>query len=121
MKILVAFDVDNTLIVHNDAPVLACKYCVCHNNVMSSWGCKCCRLSETGNLKVVNVLKALAEFDNIDVMVWSGGGKAYAELWGRRLGLPDKVTYSAKTTLIRPDMAFDDMETFSNADRVVII
>lgn len=78
-KIIVAFDVDGVLIrnepgnrVHgvpsnNDVPIV-------HQ---------------------VNLLQVLSTYKNIRIVVWSGGGKQYAETWGRRLGLDKFVWYYA--------------------------
>ena len=80
-KIIVAFDVDGTLVKNigedrehgvpnnNDAPIV-------HN---------------------VNALHILARMKNVRIVVWSGGGKQYAETWGSRLGLDASVwRYASK-------------------------
>jgi hypothetical protein len=42
------------------------------------------------------------------VIVWSGAGKDYARLWGRRLFLPDDVEYMEKPTGSNASICFDD-------------
>jgi predicted HAD superfamily phosphohydrolase YqeG len=90
----VAFDVDETLIDENDQP---------------KW-------------EIRSLLVTLYEL-GCDVIVWSGGGKEYAEMWGRRLFLPEDITYLDKPiksynegkeigdTAGIVDIAFDDMST----------
>ncbi len=62
---------------------------------------------------IVDMLKTLSKFKNVKIVVWSGGGKQYAEQQGRRLGLDEYVwRYASKTehTTIQPDIAFDDIQ-----------
>ena len=49
------------------------------------------------------------------IIIWSGGGKDYAEMWARKLGLdrpPYDVVCSEKTkeasAELKPDICFDD-------------
>lgn len=45
----------------------------------------------------INTLIVLSTYKNIRIVVWSGGGKQYAETWGRRLGLDKYVwRYASK-------------------------
>jgi phosphoserine phosphatase len=44
---------------------------------------------------IVAMLNTLNRFKNVRVVVWSGGGKQYAETIGRRLGLKG-VAYTSK-------------------------
>lgn len=84
----VAFDVDGTLIDTKDRP---------------RW-------------EVINMLKAFRPMANI--IVWSGSGKDYAEMWVRRLFLEEYVdVIQAKPTALgrppfqhRADLTFDDQE-----------
>ena len=62
-KIIFAFDVDGTLIEGDD----------------------------TIYEPIVDMLKTLAKFKNVRIVVWSGGGNRYAETIARRLGLDDYV------------------------------
>lgn len=91
--VVVAFDVDGTLITSN------------HPYGQSDF--------EEPVLAINNLLRILSKFKNIKIVVWSGGGKEYAEMWGRRLGLDEYVwRYASKTEWrgIRPDIAIDDIQ-----------
>ena len=62
---------------------------------------------------IIQLLKTLAKFKNVKIVVWSGGGKEYAERWGRLLELDDYVwKYASKTEHpeIQPDIAIDDIQ-----------
>jgi phosphoserine phosphatase len=86
----VAFDVDLTLIDHEDRPLY-------DNIVFLRW------FVDKG----------------YDVIIWSGGGVSYAEMWARKLGFEGKVRVVAKGS--EPvHLAFDD-EEFSLADCTVIV
>jgi hypothetical protein len=88
-RLLVGFDVDGTLIDGKDKP----------------------------REDIVEILRLLSKY--CDIMVWSGGGQQYAETIGRRLNLPEEVSYQAKTSGVYPDVAFDDVESFILADKVI--
>jgi len=105
-KLVVAFDVDGTLI-ENGAWL---------SGVMIP------------NDRIVTLLKTLASFKNIDVVVWSGGGKAWADKAVDSLDLNKyvKATYSKNCTGkspdgktwyfepdIKPDIAIDDIQACS--------
>lgn len=77
-KLVVAFDVDGTLLDENGDP----------------------------RDEVVGLLVLLAEF--CDIVVWSAGGQQHAEEAGEELGLGDSVRYAAKNNQLHPDIAFDD-------------
>lgn len=87
--ILVAFDVDGTLIDEDDEP----------------------------RSDIVTMLFLLDKYCKI--MVWSGSGVEYARMWGARLCLPDDVMYASKTENIVPDVAFDDVQTFSKGLAII--
>lgn len=79
-EFVVAVDVDNTLIGHE-------------NRV---------------NWDVVDLIRALSNLGAI-VVVWSGGGKQYAEMWARRLGLEPFVDeFRAKDKSLNPTFTVDD-------------
>ncbi len=62
---------------------------------------------------VIQLLKTLSGFKNIKIVVWSGGGKQYAERWGRLLDIDEYVwKYASKTEheAIKPDIAIDDIQ-----------
>ena len=78
IKQKIAFDCDLTLITHDDRPI--------YDNI--------------------NVLRWVLAH-NYDVIVWSGGGLSYAEMWVRRLGLEGLVRVIEKGSE-EVDIAFDD-------------
>lgn len=83
-ELLIAFDVDGTLINFDDTP----RYDIIELLYSFHWaGCK--------------------------VMVWSGGGKDYAQHWCDKLGLSPNIISSKFQPLYqeedyKPDIAFDD-------------
>lgn len=93
-KLIVAFDVDGTLIV-DDVP----------------------------QVPIINTLQVLSKLTkNVRIIVWSGGGKDYAEMWGRRLGLDEYVwKYMQKDRNVFPDIAFDDQQAFALAENNIIV
>lgn len=87
--VVVAFDVDGTLITSDENEPAQ-------------------RLE-----RQIELVKILAHMKNVKVVVWSGGGKDYAAQWGRSIGLDDYVwKYASKTEWgeIRPDIAIDDIQ-----------
>jgi hypothetical protein len=83
--IVIAFDVDGTLIDEGDVQYF----------------------------QIIHMVKVLAKFKNVKIVVWSGGGKQYAEQQGRLLGLDEYVwKYASKTEheTIQPDIAIDDIQ-----------
>lgn len=83
--IRIAFDVDGTLIkktINGDVP----RY------------------------DVIAILLQFVAWGNT-VFVWSGGGTDYAEMWVRKLGLPQEVrVIEKKKDTYDIDLAFDDQE-----------
>lgn len=89
-KYTVAFDVDGTLITNT-------------GNVHP----------DVSNEKIVELLKILSSFKNVRIVVWSGGGKEYAERWVRLLGLEDYVWKCASKMEheeIQADLTIDDIQ-----------
>lgn len=83
-KIIIAYDVDGTLIRNTQEPAER-THGVPHND-------------DVPIVHQINTLMVLSTFKNVKIVVWSGGGKQYAETWGRRLGLDKYVwRYAAKT------------------------
>jgi len=74
----IAFDVDMTLIDEHDRPIY-------HNINLMLW------FVDRG----------------YDVIMWSGGGVSYAEMWARKLGFEDVVRIVEKGKE-EVDIAFDD-------------
>lgn len=59
---------------------------------------------------VVEFLKSFAKA-GAEIVVWSGGGKEYAETWSRRLGIEEYVAFCAsklEANLLDVDIAVDD-------------
>lgn len=80
-QFILCVDVDGTLITNNDPDRV--------HGVPSK--------DEVPHVPIINTVMVLSTFKNIKVVVWSGGGKQYAETWGRRLGLDDYVwRYASK-------------------------
>lgn len=63
VKYILAFDVDGTLISKSDEAYD----------------------------DIVSLIRIFSRFKNVRVCMWSGGGKNYAETWGRRLGVEEYV------------------------------
>lgn len=95
-KTIIAFDVDGTLIDENGEPY---------------W-------------RITELLRILSRFKNIEIVVWSGGGKSYAESIVRKLNLEKYVKRcESKNHLgkdangkhlfepdLKPDIAIDDIQ-----------
>lgn len=79
-KVIVAFDVDGTLIRQAEGSTPG----IVNNDSLPI-------------VHIINTLQVLSTFKNVRIVVWSGGGKQYAETWGRRLGLDQYVwRYASK-------------------------
>ena len=77
---IVAFDVDGTLIDYEDNP----------------------------RHTIIDLLKRHSEQGDY-VIVWSGGGKEYAQRWVTRLGLDEYVNkVLPKSWPVHPDLTYDD-------------
>lgn len=88
-RIVIAFDVDGTLITNTGAT------------------------PDIANERIVELLKTLASFKNVLIVVWSGGGKRNAMRWVSLLGLKDyvwKIDSKLNHEAIRPDIAIDDIQ-----------
>lgn len=62
---------------------------------------------------IIQTLRVVSKWKNVKVVVWSGGGKEYAERWVRLLSLEKYVWKCASKTEwkdIRPDIAIDDIQ-----------
>lgn len=101
-KITIAFDVDGTLI----------KEKIGKGN------------SPIPNERIRSLLIALSSFKNVRIIVWSGGGEAYARMVAAQIGIREYVdNYASKNHAgkdeagkhifspdIRPDIAIDDIQ-----------
>lgn len=94
-KIVIAFDVDGTLIDENDHI----------------------------NKPIFALIQLMHWTKNVTVVVWSGGGADYARTVVNRLGLSSYVDHiwDKLTPNQHVDIAFDDQQAFSLADKKVIV
>lgn len=80
-KVIFAFDIDGTLI-KNGSPDRQ------HGTVNED---------DVPRVSWINTLQVLSTAKNVRIVMWSGGGKQYAEMWGARLGLDKYVwRYASK-------------------------
>lgn len=103
-EIIIAFDVDGTLITNE-----------------SGLG------QETLNLPVYNLMFILSAMKNTRIIVWSGGGKEYAEQIVQKYGISKivdacygKHEYDESIDG-HVDIAIDDQHEFSMADKNLIV
>lgn len=103
-QIIIAFDVDGTLISNE-----------------SGLG------QERLNIDVYAIMVLLSKMKNTKIIVWSGGGKDYAEQIVRKYGLTKYVTACHakqeydETIDGKVDIAFDDQHEFSLADKNIVV
>lgn len=114
-RIIVAFDVDGTLVQH-------------HDNTQVEPGVISAKRDSVPIVHQINTLQVLSTYKNIRIVVWFGGGKAYAEAWGRRLGLDKYVWYYASklehpTIKAQCDLliAIDDIQATRLGDANLIV
>lgn len=112
IKTIIAFDIDGTLITNADEERV--------HGVVSE--------SEVPHEDIVAMLKTLSRFKNVKIVVWSGGGKQYAETIGKRLGLDAYVwRYASKLeapnlmNLGYPIVAIDDIQECTLGDVNLIV
>lgn len=102
-KIIIAFDVDGTLITNAGAR------------------------PDIANERIVELLRTLSTFKNIRIVVWSGGGKDYAARWVRLLGIEDSVWRVASKLEHKeikehgPLIAIDDIQDTAIGDLNLIV
>ncbi len=111
-KVIIAFDVDGTLIKNA--------------GLDREHG-----IPSTDDVPIVywiNTLQVLSTCKNVKIVVWSGGGKQYAETWGRRLGL-DQYVWQYASKLEHPRLkelcdhliAIDDIQATALGDVNLIV
>lgn len=88
--------------------------------------CNCTETCEDPNKRIVELVKTLVTFKNVKIIVWSGGGKAYAQRFMDKYGMPPKVKAASKldpSTWIygRPQIAIDDIQDTAIADINLIV
>lgn len=111
-KVIIAFDVDGTLIRNVEAHR---QHGVPNDN-------------DVPIVHQINTLHVLSTYKNIKIVVWSGGGKSYAEMWGRRLGL-DKSVWRYASKLEHEELkkqcdfliAVDDIQATNLGDANLIV
>lgn len=101
-RVVIAFDVDGTL------------------------RCNCTDTCEDPNQRIVDMAKTFTTFKNVKVIVWSGGGKEYAQRFMDKYGMPPKVKAASKldpSTWIygRPQIAIDDIQDTVIGDLNLIV
>lgn len=103
-EIIIGFDIDGTLISNTNGLG-----------------------KEKLNIDVYNLMVLLSKMKNTKIIVWSGGGKDYAEQIVQKYGLAQDVDacYGKheydETINGRVDIAFDDIHDFSMADKNLIV
>jgi len=74
-------------------------------------------------LECIQLIQILSKMKNTRILVWSGGGKEYAEdicrMYGRQKYV-DKV-YDKADCEEHVDIAFDDIHSFKLADKNIIV
>lgn len=96
--IKVAFDVDGTL------------------------RCNCTDTCEDPNMRIVRMFNIMASFKNVEMFVWSGGGKEYAMRFANLFEL--RVAHKnciSKIGAPAMDIAVDDQHEFNQADINLIV
>lgn len=112
-KVIIAFDIDGTLI--RNVP-----------NGMRAPGIP--NNDDVPIVHMINTLQVLSRFKNVRIVVWSGGGKQYAETWGRRLGLDQyvwryasKLEHQALRATCEALIAIDDIQATALGDINLIV
>lgn len=114
-KIIIAFDVDGTLI-RNTAEPGDRRHGTPNND-------------DVPLVHWINTLQVLAaRTKNVKIVVWSGGGKEYATTWGHRLGLDQyvwrycsKLEYKELKAQCDYLIAFDDIQATALGDANIIV
>ncbi len=88
--------------------------------------CNCTDECQDPNERIVDLTKTLSTFKNVKVMVWSGAGKNYVQMFMDRYGLPPKVKAASKldpSTWVygRPQIAIDDIQGTAIGDLNLIV
>lgn len=108
-EIVIAFDVDGTILNNEGIPPETPVHLRPKCGV---------------NLEVIQLIQILSKkMKNTRIIVWSGGGKEYAEDICRMYGLEKYVSacYSKSECEEEVDIAFDDIHSFNLADKNLIV
>ncbi len=74
------------------------------------------------NERIRNLLIALSQLENVEIIVWSGGGPGYAQHVASRICINKYVdTYAGKDRTIKPDIAIDDIQDCDLGDTNLIV
>lgn len=111
-KVIIAFDVDGTLIKNAGVDR--------EHGIPSN--------DDVPIVHQINTLAVLSTYKNIRIVVWSGGGKQYAETWGRRLGIDkyvwryaSKMEHEQLKTMCDTLIAIDDIQSTQIGDVNLIV
>lgn len=111
-EIIIAFDVDGTLLNNEGIPPAVPPHL---------------RPPTSVNLEAILLLQILSRMKNTKIYVWSGGGQDYAEQMCRRYGLEryvDRCFGKAEyddTLYGKVDICFDDVHACELADKNIIV
>lgn len=113
-KVIYAFDVDGVLIQNTAEPGDRTHGTPNNNDVPI--------------VHQINMLQVLSTYKNVRIVVWSGGGKQYAAVWGNRLGL-DKFVWRYASKLEHEEIkaqcdfliAVDDIQATDLGDVNLIV
>lgn len=108
-EIIIAFDVDGTILNNEGIPPATPIHI---------------RPKTSVNLEVVMLMQILSKkMKNTRIIVWSGGGKEYAESIVRQYGLEKYVDrcYSKDDCDEHVDICFDDVHSCKLADKNIIV
>lgn len=108
-EIVIAFDIDGTILNNEGIPPATPPHLRPRTSV---------------NLEVVMLLQILSKYTkNVRIIVWSGGGKEYAEDIVRLYGLDKYVSacYSKGGCEEEVDICFDDIHSCDLADKNIIV
>lgn len=73
--------------------------------------CNCTDTCRDPNGRIVDVLRILHSFKNVDIYVWSGGGADYARSFAHEYALPVKDSHClSKIGAPEMDIAIDDIQ-----------
>ena len=79
---------------------------------------------DQGNMDIIDILVLLSRQKNVKIIVWSGGGKQYADNWVDRLQIREwvwKTGHKLDSSLPKPQVAFDDVKNFNLAEVNIIV
>lgn len=107
-EITIAFDIDGTILNNEGIPPNTPPHL---------------RPKTPLNLEAVMLLQILSKMKNTRIIVWSGGGKEYAEDIVRMYGLERSVDrcYGKEACEEKIDICFDDVHACVLADKNIIV